>query len=66
MKEHAIKAKDLSDLLQVSKGYVSDVLNYKKGFSKDVTRKLSEHFKINQEGFNREYKLVKRTVADIA
>jgi HTH-type transcriptional regulator/antitoxin HigA len=55
MKDHGLKAKDLVDLLQVSKGYVSDMLNYKKGLSKEVIRKLSEHFKLSQEAFNRTY-----------
>lgn len=57
MQDHNMKAKDLVQLLDVSKGYVSDILNYKKGFSKDVIRKLSERFKIKQEAFNRSYKL---------
>ncbi|MCW3106488.1 MAG: transcriptional regulator [Segetibacter sp.] len=58
MKDKNMKAKDLVNLLQVSKGYVSDILNYKKGLSKEVIRKLAEHFKVNQEAFNRRYKLV--------
>lgn len=58
MDDHKMKAKDLVDLLGVSKGYVSDILNYKKGLSKVVIRKLSEHFKVSQEAFNRPYKLV--------
>jgi HTH-type transcriptional regulator/antitoxin HigA len=57
MTDHNLKAKDLVDLLGVSKGYVSDILNYKKGLSKDVIRKLSERFKLRQEAFNRPYKL---------
>ena len=58
MTDHKMKAKDLVDLLELSKGYVSDILNYKKGLSKDVIRKLAEHFKVSQEAFNRPYKLV--------
>ena len=58
MDEHNIKAKDLVDILDISKGYVSDILNYKKGLSKDVIRKLAEHFKVTQEAFNQPYKLV--------
>ena len=58
MIEHNMKAKDLVDFLAISKGYVSDILNYKKGLSKDVIRKLSERFKVNQEAFNRPYKLI--------
>jgi Predicted transcription regulator containing HTH domain len=45
-------------LLNVSKGYVSDILNYKKGLSKDVIRKLADRFKVSQEAFNRPYKLI--------
>ncbi|WP_339793781.1 helix-turn-helix domain-containing protein [uncultured Imperialibacter sp.] len=57
MEEHEIKAKDLVALLGISKGYVSDILNYKKGLSKEVIRKLSTHFKVRQEAFNRPYPL---------
>ena len=57
MKDHHLKAKDLVDLLGISKGYVSDILNYKKGLSKEVIRKLAEYFKVSQEAFNRPYKL---------
>jgi HTH-type transcriptional regulator/antitoxin HigA len=58
MDEHNMKAKNLVDILDISKGYVSDILNYKKGLSKDVIRKLAEYFKVTQEAFNRPYKLV--------
>ena len=57
MEENQMKAKDLVDILGVSKGLVSDILNYKKGFSKDVIRKLADHFKLNHEAFNRSYAL---------
>jgi len=57
MEDHKMKAKDLVDLLGVSKGYVSDILHYKKGLSKEVIRKLAERFKVSQETFNRPYKL---------
>lgn len=57
MEDHDLKAKDLAKILGVSKGLVSDVLNYKKGLSKAVIRKLSEHFKMKQEAFNRPYEL---------
>jgi HTH-type transcriptional regulator / antitoxin HigA len=57
MEEHEMKSKDLVDLLGISKGYVSDILNYKKGMSKEVIRKLSTHFKVRQEAFNRPYPL---------
>ena len=58
MTDNSMKAKDLVELLGISKGYVSDILNYKKGLSKEVIRKLSDHFKVSQEAFNRYYKLI--------
>lgn len=57
MTDHTLKAKDLVDILEISKGYVSDILHYKKGFSKEVIRKLAGYFKVSQEAFNRPYKL---------
>ncbi len=58
MNDHNMKAADLVKLLRISKGYVSDILNCKKGLSKGVIRKLSQHFKVSQEAFNRPYNLV--------
>lgn len=58
IKEHDLKAKDIVEILGISKGYVSDILNYKKGLSKEVIRKLADYFKVSQEAFNRPYKLV--------
>ncbi len=58
MNDHQMKSKDLVELLEVSKGYVSDILHYKKGLSKEIIRKLASHFKVSQESFNRPYKLV--------
>lgn len=55
---HRLKAKDLSALLGVGKGLVSDILHYKRGLSKDVIRKLAAHFGVSQEAFNRPYALV--------
>ncbi|WP_332914481.1 helix-turn-helix domain-containing protein [Algoriphagus boritolerans] len=49
MEESKLKAKDLTTILGISKGYVSDILNYKKGLSKEVIRKLSGYFKVRQE-----------------
>ncbi|WP_018629343.1 helix-turn-helix domain-containing protein [Niabella aurantiaca] len=57
MKDHNLKAKDLVPVLNMSKGYISDILNYKKGLSKEVIRKLATRFKISQEALNRPYKL---------
>jgi HTH-type transcriptional regulator / antitoxin HigA len=57
MEEHSMKAIDLVQILNVSKGLVSDILNYKKGLSKEVIRTLANYFKVSQEAFNRPYKL---------
>jgi HTH-type transcriptional regulator/antitoxin HigA len=58
MQDHHLKPQDMTVILGISKGYVSDILNYKKGLSKEVIRKLADHFKVRQEAFNRPYKLV--------
>jgi HTH-type transcriptional regulator/antitoxin HigA len=58
MEDHNLKPKDLVAILDISKGYISEILHYKKGLSKDVIRKLAEYFKVSQEAFNRPYKLV--------
>lgn len=57
MESHQLKAKDLVDMLGLSKSYVSEILNYRKGFSKVVIRKLAAYFKVSQEAFNRPYYL---------
>lgn len=58
MEEHKLKAKDLVEILNLSKGTVSKILNYHKGLSKDTIRKLADYFKLSQEAFNRPYKLI--------
>lgn len=58
IKENNLKAKNMVEILGISKGYVSDILNYKKGLSKEVIRKLADYFKVSQEAFNRPYKLI--------
>lgn len=58
MESNNLKAKDLVEVLDISKGTISKILNYQKGLSKETIRKLSNHFKISQEAFNRPYKLV--------
>ncbi len=58
MEEHNLKPKDLVKILDLSKGTVSRILNYHKGLSKDTIRKISDHFKLSQEAFNRTYKLI--------
>ena len=58
MEGHQLKAKDLTDILGLSKGTISKILNYQKGLSKESIRRLSKHFKLYQEAFNRPYPLV--------
>ena len=58
MEERSLKAKDLVEILGVSKGLISDILNYKKGLSKEIVRNLSGYFKDSQEAFNRPYTLI--------
>ena len=57
MVDHNLKAKELTEILELSKGTVSKILNYQKGLSKETIRKLADHFKLTQETFNRPYKL---------
>ena len=57
MNEHRLKAKDIAELLSLSKGTVSKILNYQKGLSKETIRKLADEFKVAQEAFNRPYRL---------
>ena len=58
MEEHNLIAKDLVEILSLSKGTISKVLNYRKGLSKDTIRKLADYFIISQQAFNRPYKLI--------
>jgi len=58
MEENGLKAKDLIDILDLSKGTISKILSYHKGLSKETIRKLADYFKVSQEAFNRPYKLV--------
>lgn len=58
MEENNQKAKDIAGILNLTKGTVSKILNYQKGLSKETIRKLAQHFKLNQEAFNRPYKLM--------
>ena len=58
MKKHKLETSNLMFILDIrSRGYISDMLNYKKGFSKKVIRRLSLHFNVPQEAFNRQYEL---------
>jgi HTH-type transcriptional regulator / antitoxin HigA len=66
IRENGLKAADLSQILQVSPGLISDIFNYKKGLSKEMIRKISSHFKISQEALNRPYPLNPRHRKDQA
>jgi HTH-type transcriptional regulator/antitoxin HigA len=57
MAERNIKPVELAALLDTSRGNISDILNYKKSLSKEMIRKLSQLFKLQQEAFNRPYTL---------
>jgi HTH-type transcriptional regulator / antitoxin HigA len=58
MEDFKMKSVDMAKLLSVSPSLISDVLNYRRGFSKEMIRKLSERFKVDQKLFNRPYALV--------
>jgi HTH-type transcriptional regulator/antitoxin HigA len=57
MKENKLKAVNLAATLGISKSLLSDILNYRRGLSREVIRKLADHFKVAQELFNKPYKL---------
>lgn len=57
MSANNLKAKDLVNILEVSKSTISKILNYQKGISKANIRKLSHYFKVSQAAFNRPYLL---------
>ncbi len=58
MNENKLRSVDLAKLLESSPSLISDILNYRRGLSKEMIRKLSERFEVNQELFNRPYQLV--------
>ncbi|MDF1571948.1 MAG: helix-turn-helix domain-containing protein [Bacteroidales bacterium] len=60
LKDHGLKAKDLVEIVGLSKGTISKILNYHAGLSRQTIRKLSAHFKVSQEAFNRPYTLKNR------
>ena len=53
MKEHKLKAQDLTTILGISKGYVSDILNYKNTLvgtmlKKNINNEMSIKYKDEQ------------------
>ena len=57
MQENKITSTNLAEILNVSKGLISDILNYKKGISMEVIRRLADYFKVSHEAFNRAYEI---------
>ncbi len=55
MEDHGLNQTDLADIAGVGRSYISEILNYKKKMSKQVIRRLADHFKIRQEALNRPY-----------
>ena len=65
MEDHKLRAKDMAEVLGLTKGTVSKILNYQKGLSKETIRKLASRFKMQQEAFNRPYPLVGQVSKDL-
>ena len=59
-----MKATELAQHLNTSRGNLSDILNYKRALSKDMIRKLASLFKLSQEAFNRQYKLIESVTSE--
>jgi len=57
MEDHDLKQADLVEIAGVGKSTISEILNYKKRMSKKVIRNLANHFKIQQEVLNKQYRL---------
>lgn len=55
MEDHGLNQTELADIAGVGRSYISEILNYKKKMSKQVIRRLANHFKIRQEALNRAY-----------
>lgn len=64
MDEHDLKAKDMVNILALSKETVSKILNYHKGLSKDTILRLADYFYLSQEAFNRPYELTHEMESD--
>jgi HTH-type transcriptional regulator/antitoxin HigA len=55
MENHDLDRNQMMEILDINKGTLSKILNYKKGLSKEIIRKLADHFKMSQEAFNKPY-----------
>jgi HTH-type transcriptional regulator/antitoxin HigA len=51
----------MMEILDINKGTLSKILSYKEGLSKEVIRKLADHFKVSQEAFNKPYPIISET-----
>src|SRR6185312_2660730 len=64
MKENNLTPNDLMEIMDVTKGMVSEILNYYKGLSKHNIQLLASHFKVAQEAFKRHNALKHRPAKD--
>jgi transcriptional regulator with XRE-family HTH domain len=58
MKQRGLRGVDLAAELGISQSLLSDIRCYRRALSKQVIRKLAARFEVEQERFNRPYKLV--------
>jgi plasmid maintenance system antidote protein VapI len=58
MRKRKLRGVDLAAELGISESHLSDIRRYRRGLSKEVIRKLAARFEVEQECFNRPYKLV--------
>jgi len=65
MENHNLDRNRMMEILDINKSTLSKILNYKKGLSKEVIRKLSAHFKISQEAFNKPYPIAEQKMATV-
>jgi len=58
MEDHGLNhQKELAEIVDYSKNYISEILNYKKRIPPKMVRKLADYFKIQQSALNKPYRL---------
>lgn len=57
LEQHHLKPKDLVEITEYSKSFISEILNYKKSLPKKFIRKVASHFKMDESYLNKEYEL---------
>lgn len=57
MDENNITQTELAKSIDISRQLINDVLGYRRNISKELMKKLSNYFSMNQEAFSREYDL---------